>query len=211
MTYGDSCVPVKQHKRYGLADYIASSNYYGIFPLNRYMVMFEEFNNAKRRAWDKSIMTCHQPSHIYFMKSVHIFFRGNGLQDIFLIEPFRQRKLNQYTMNTIVIIELVNKFKQLSLGRIFRQSVLFRVDACCLAGFSLISDIDHRGGIASHAQDREARGYTLKPQLFSLFCDFFPDMLCNCLPIYNLCCHIPDPFLLLSSNFLLLTLHLLPI
>src|SRR3972149_3696435 len=184
MTYGDSCIPLQKHKCYWFADYIASSNYYGIFTLNRYMVILEEFNNAKRRAWDKSIMTCHQPSHIYFMKSVHIFFRRNGLQDIFLIDPFRQRKLNQYTMNTIVIIEFVNKFKQLSLGRIFLQSVLFRVDAGCLAGLSLVSHIDHRCRIVSNEHDCEPGMQTFVPELLHLFCDIFPDMLCNCLPIY---------------------------
>ena len=87
-------------------------------------------------------LSYHQLAHVHRMKTIHILLGVDGIENLCLIEVFRQRKLHQNAMYLGVFVQLVDQRKQLLLGRFRRQVMPLRVDAQRLRRLLLLTDVD---------------------------------------------------------------------
>ena len=87
---------------------------------------YNHFLDAGRGAGRKFdfLAADHQTAHIDRVESIHILVRINGIEHLFFIQMLWQRKLNQNTMNGIVVVVLVDQTQQRFLGNILRLAVL---------------------------------------------------------------------------------------
>ncbi|MNI69549.1 hypothetical protein D3C73_1253040 [compost metagenome] len=69
---------------------------------------FDKLNNPCRSTRQQAIIANNQITYVYRVKSIYIFFNGNGINNRFFVNVLRQRKLYQNSMNTLLIVQLVH-------------------------------------------------------------------------------------------------------
>ncbi len=109
MTDRYGCVLFKHEHCHRLADNVASADYYAVLTVKADVFVLEHFHNACRCARKKAVIADHYMTDIFGMKSVNIFLRLNKVEHLFFIELLWQRKLTQYSVHTVIIVELFNE------------------------------------------------------------------------------------------------------
>ena len=82
MTYSDCGVFAQQHHRERLADDVAAADYYGMFPRNLDIRPFQDLYYSSRRTRLQRVVTLRQPADINRVKTINIFARVYGFQDL---------------------------------------------------------------------------------------------------------------------------------
>ena len=137
----------------------------------------QQFNDAERRAGHIALRTHAQSTHALHMEPVHIFLRGNCLDDRLLVDVLRKRELYQDTVHLVIRIELFYQFYQFLLGCLLRQLIRQRFDPDIGTRFLLIIDIDTGSGIISHLDHCQRHIFSLLFELCHLFLQFILDLL----------------------------------
>ena len=83
------------------------------------------------------------------MKSVNVFFRGDGAENLRCVQVCGKRKLNQYAAYFRRSIQLLDEGQKLIGGRIGRKAVCVGDNAGFAAGFFFRANINLAGGIIS--------------------------------------------------------------
>ncbi len=161
MTNCHSCVCtlsfLTKHRSKRFADDIASSQNYDFCAVGFHIGPEEQFTNARRCARSKTCQVVeYQFADVHRMKTINILFRLNARIDSRFRIIFWQRRLNQDSMESRIIIQFLNSLEQCSFATIFGQSVCFRKDAEFRASLFLATNIDFRGRVFTDAHEREA-------------------------------------------------------
>ena len=76
------------------------------------------------------------------MESVNVLFGKNVVDDYLVVKMLWQRQLNEYAVDLVVLVELVNQRQQLLLGGLLGQRVLVGIEAHCLASLFLVANVN---------------------------------------------------------------------
>ena len=134
--------------------------------------------NTGRCAGGKShlVSADHQPAHINRMKSIHIFVGINGIQHLFVIDMFGEGKLDQNSVDVVVVIISFNQGQKILFGNIFRLAVLNFTESKSIGCLNLERNIGHGSGIFPN-QNSDKPGNN--PVLFFDFRYFFLNFVKN--------------------------------
>src|SRR6185369_17871825 len=99
MTDRDRRISLQQQLGHRTSDDLAASNNTGIRAADLDLIIVEQLNHSSGGAWHE-----HRPSHckpacIHRMETVDVFHRIDGLDDLRLVNPGRQRKLSKNTVD----------------------------------------------------------------------------------------------------------------
>ena len=98
----------KQHSLW-LTNDIASANHYALFACNVSARWLDKLHNASRCAWQKTVIAYHYFAHIYRVESVNVLVRSDVIYYHFIVKVLWQWELNEYSVHSVVVIELFDK------------------------------------------------------------------------------------------------------
>ena len=116
---GNSCVPVEQQHCHGLAHDVASADNHAVLAVDLHAGAVNEFHDTRRCAGEEVVVADHDLAHVYGVECVHIFQRGNGLDDQLFIEVIRQRHLYQNAVYLVVLVQHADQIQQLFFRCVF--------------------------------------------------------------------------------------------
>jgi hypothetical protein len=76
------------------------------------------------------------------MEAVHIFFREDEFEDAFCVDLWRERKLDEDSIDVVALVEGVNECEEVIGGGGVIGGDEFAVDAEFVAGFDFAADVD---------------------------------------------------------------------
>ncbi len=107
---------------------------------------------AGAKQWD----TLGQAADVIRMETVDVFVRADALQQLGGVEVFRQRQLEQNTVDVRIVVQAIDQIGQRLLGGFGRQVVGLGKEADLFTVFTLVRDINLRGRIAADQDHRKA-------------------------------------------------------
>jgi hypothetical protein len=106
-------VTVHEQQRHGFADDVAAAKDDGLGAFDLDIVAAKNLHAACGSAGDKSRASTDQPAEIDRMKAVHVFRGIDGLEDALGIDVYRERKLNEDPVDSVVSVEIADEAKHL--------------------------------------------------------------------------------------------------
>ncbi|MNJ54727.1 hypothetical protein D3C77_501830 [compost metagenome] len=115
MAHRNRCILALQQQGHRLADDIAATDDDGMLSGHFNSGTLDEFDYACRRARKQTIIADDQVANVDRVEAVHVFLHCDRIDDCFLLDMTRQRKLNENAVNIALAIQLVHERKQLFL------------------------------------------------------------------------------------------------
>ncbi|MNP42667.1 hypothetical protein D3C76_1364490 [compost metagenome] len=84
---------------------------------------FNQFDDSRWSTRKQTVITNYQITNIHWMKSIHIFFNSNCINNCFFVNMLRKRKLYKNTVNILLLVQLVHQRKKIALGSGLRQTM----------------------------------------------------------------------------------------
>jgi hypothetical protein len=116
------CLLLQKDVCNGLAHNVRSSNHNNLGSICFHARPNKELLDSSRSSRKIIRFPNHQFSDIDRVKSVHIFFRIDGIEHPGLVDVFRQRQLDQNPMNFRILVIVVDEFEELIFSDAFRLS-----------------------------------------------------------------------------------------
>ncbi len=126
----------------------------------------KHLNDAVRCAGQESGSALHQQTDVDRRESVHVFQRGDRVQHFTFVEAFAaialggKRKLNQDSVDRIVLVQLGDQFQELLLAGVGRQTQGPPFDPGFLAGAAFVSHVNLAGRVFPHQHGSQAGFHT---------------------------------------------------
>lgn len=110
-----------KQQRHGFADNVAAADDNGALAGRLDATAAQQLHNTRRRTGHKRVLAKQKLAERNRMEAVDVLLRGNGTDDLLLVEATRQRKLNQDAVHARILIEAGNGLQKGLLGRIRRK------------------------------------------------------------------------------------------
>ena len=119
---GYSCVFLNKHHSCRFTYNKASSDYYCLLTCAVDSVMIKDFHTCLWCTWrETDLLACKNTRHGKVCHTVNVFLRSKCILDHSLIQMFRKRTEQKYTMDMIVFVYLINNCKKFFLSNILRK------------------------------------------------------------------------------------------
>ena len=153
----DGGVGVKEHFRDGKAHDVAPADYDGPLALGVHADGLQQLHDAGGGAGSYVRGFLPEPGDVEGVEAVHVLFAGDGLDDAGFGDLLRQGKLDQDAVYGVVLVEGAHEVKEFVLGGCIGKDDGAVADAHGLAGLFLVADVNHAGGVFTHAHDHQVR------------------------------------------------------
>lgn len=104
MANGNSSVFVQKKHSHRLAHNIASADYNTFLAADVNAAFVNQLHNSRGGTGNKIKVANHNFADICRVKRVNVFARRNAVDYRFIVKVLGQRKLNQYSVNFIIIV-----------------------------------------------------------------------------------------------------------
>ena len=169
---GDRSVSVEKEHCLRLSDYVASADDDALLALGADAGLLYKLHHAGRSAGKEVKIPDHDLADVCRGECVHIFFFADGVDDLLLVNVRGERKLNEYSVDLVRAVKMIDELQKLRLGHGLGKGVFLRIYVARLAGLFLVVDIHARRRVISGEYYRETRPYALLSEGERLFCHF---------------------------------------
>ena len=184
-----------------LADNVRAADHHALLAGNVNAALFEKHHNACRRTRQEIVVADHYFADVHFMECIHILLGINVLYYNVVVKMLRQRKLNEYAVNVLVRVKLVNEREKLFFARRLGKLVDLRMEADLLTAFFLVFNVNLRGRILAHDYNRKSGSRALRLQRRTLR-GYLGANLCRYFLSVDYICHSFTPYLYMGIRSL---------
>ena len=182
----DGGVRLEEHHRHRLTDDVGAADDEGPQALRIATRRGQEPHDAGRRAGPRSRESDRERAHVVRVEAVRVLARIDRLEHGPLLDAFRQRELDQDSVDGLVRVQPGHEGKQLRLCRGRGKVVLDGTESHLLAVLALAADVDCGGGIVAHAHHGEPGHDPAPSEFIHAARDLGADLRCDCLAVDDL-------------------------
>ena len=107
---------VEQQHSHRLAYDVTSADYNALLALDGDIIRMEHFHNARGCAGQEVKFAQHDFSDIYGMERVNVLLGADSFDYRLIVKVLWQRKLNQYSVDVLFFVELIDQREQFLLS-----------------------------------------------------------------------------------------------